>query len=221
MFKRNAWLKLIEGSLLALLGLLVAIFGGIDPDKYKDVILIILVIFLSGDALLLYIGAALNKKTKFSVDILFASLLVAIAVAFGFSFKEIYSVIPYFVTYFLIAIGAGETMKGIVQITTKENVKWIILNFVIALIALCLGVLSLLYMEDVAKNVIYIILGVAIVVLASAELTLAIYSIKARKEEVKNVQNISSIDNENIAKTEVIELKEEPKKLTDKKKKDK
>lgn len=184
-FKRYAWLKLVEGILLALTGLLIAILGGIDPIEYKAGLSVSIAVFLFLDGLLMFITAIADKKAKFSVNIITGALFISIGVILITSRIDLNAFLLYFVASVLLAIGAGEIGKGIVQIVQKEKIIWPIINFLIAVVAITLGVLSLVFGDDVALNIIYIILGVAVVVIATAEIVLAVHTqIEKRREAV-------------------------------------
>lgn len=228
-FKRNALLKLIEGVLLALTGILIAIFGGIDPLKYERAISLSLAIFLFLDGAILFITAILDRKVKISLNIVTGSLLIAVGVVFIMSGINLNEFLPPFVSSILLAIGAGEIAKGTVQIVQKEKVIWIIVNFLIAAIAITFGILSIFYNkgEDATvKNIIYIILGIAIVVAATAEIVLASVSInekrKKKLEEKKEEEGKVIIEAEIIEKEEIRreKIKETPKQIEKKKRKE-
>lgn len=127
--------------------------------------------------------------------------------------------LPYFVGSVLLAIGAGEIGKAIIQFSQKEKVVWPIVNLLIAVIAIVLGILSIVYRKGNALNIIYIILGIAIVVIATAEIVLAILSHKekrrAKAEGVIDQEEVIVVD------AEVVEKKEDVKQIAKKKNKKK
>jgi len=218
-FKRYTWLKLVEGILLALIGILVAILGGIDPEQYQKGLSISVAVFLFLDGLIMFITGISDKKAKFSVNIITGSLLIAIGVVLIASDIKLNEFLPYFVGSVLLAIGAGEIGKAIIQFSQKEKVVWPIVNLLIAVIAIVLGVLSIVYRKGNALNIIYIILGIAIVVIATAEIVLAILSHKekrrAKAEGVIDQEEVIVVD------AEVVEKKEDVKQIANKKNKKK
>lgn len=218
-FKRYTWLKLVEGILLALIGILVAILGGIDPEQYQKGLSISVAVFLFLDGLIMFITGISDKKAKFSVNIITGSLLIAIGVVLIASDIKLNEFLPYFVGSVLLAIGAGEIGKAIIQFSQKEKVVWPIVNLLIAVIAIVLGVLSIVYRKGNALNIIYIILGIAIVVIATAEIVLAILSHK----EKRRAKSEGAIDQEEVivVDAEVVEKKEDVKQIANKKNKKK
>lgn len=205
-FKRNAPLKLIEGVLLALVGILIAVFGGIDPTKYERAISLSLAVFLFLDGAILFTTAILDRKSKISINIVTGALLIAVGVVLIMSGINLNEFLPPFVASILLAIGAGEIGKGIVQIVRKEKVIWVIINFAIALISIALGVLSIIYADSTVINIIYIILGIAIVVIATAEIVLAFVSIKENRREKSNDK--AEPENKVIIEAEIVEKKD-------------
>ena len=216
-FKRYTWIKLVEGILLALIGVLIAILGGMDPIKYKDGLSISIAVFLFIDGLLMFITAIADKKAKFSVNVITGSLFISIGVILILSKINLNDFLPYFVASVLLAIGAGEIGKGVVQVAQKEKVLWPIVNFLIAIISIILGVLCLVFKDGEALNIIYIILGIAVVVIATAEIVLAVHtSIENRREKAEGV---SRQENTVVVEAEVVSKKNEVKQITKKKNK--
>lgn len=216
-FKRYTWIKLVEGILLALIGVLIAILGGMDPIKYKDGLSISIAVFLFIDGLLMFITAIADKKAKFSVNVITGSLFISIGVILILSKINLNDFLPYFVASVLLAIGAGEIGKGVVQVAQKEKVLWPIVNFLIAIISIILGVLCLVFKDGEALNIIYIILGIAVVVIATAEIVLAVHtSIENRREKAEGV---SRQENTVVVEAEVVAKKDEVKQITKKKSK--
>lgn len=216
-FKRYTWIKLVEGILLALIGVLIAILGGMDPIKYKEGLSISIAVFLFIDGLLMFITAIADKKAKFSVNVITGSLFISIGVILILSKINLNDFLPYFVASVLLAIGAGEIGKGVVQVAQKEKVLWPIVNFLIAIISIILGVLCLVFKDGEALNIIYIILGIAVVVIATAEIVLAVHtSIENRREKAEGV---SRQENTVVVEAEVVSKKNEVKQITKKKNK--
>jgi len=213
-FKRYAWLKLVEGILLALVGILIAIFGGIDPISFGRAVSIVVAVFLFVDGTLFFGAAIADGKSKFSVNIITGAILIAIGVVLCLNQININDFLPYFVASVLLAIGGGELIKGIVQIIHRERARWFLLNFLIAAASIALGALCIIFINEAVRNIIYIIIGISIVVVASAEIVLAILAIKEnrRKESGKTAVIIDD--------AEIIDdKKKEPKKITNKTKK--
>lgn len=213
-FRRYAWLKLVEGILLAIVGILVAIFGGIDPINFGKAVSIVVAVFLFIDGTLFFGAAIADGKSKFSVNIITGAILIAFGVVLCLNQLSINDFLPYFIASVLLAIGGGEIIKGIVQIAHRERARWVLLNFVIAAASIALGALCIIFINEAVRNIIYIIIGISIVVVASAEIVLAVLAIKEniRKEEGKTTVIINDVE---VTKEKKKEIKQ-PKKISHK-----
>ncbi len=182
---RWSWVKIVEGILLILLGLLVGILGGIDRENMTQALSIVIAIFLFIDGGITLFALIVDPKKNFSLSIVFGALFIAIGVVLctDVGQQSVQNILAMFVATMLLTAGAAYLIKSIVHIYYKRAIGWIILDMLIALIGIGLGVACIIYREAEAINVIYIILGTAITVLGIFDIILAVEEIKKRKEE--------------------------------------
>ena len=182
---RWSWVKIVEGILLILLGLLVGILGGIDRENMTQALSIVIAIFLFIDGGITLFALIVDPKKNFSLSIVFGALFIAIGVVLctDVGQQSVQNILAIFVATMLLTAGAAYLIKSIVHIYYKRAIGWIILDMLIALIGIGLGVACIIYREAEDINVIYIILGNAITVLGIFDIILAVEEIKKRKEE--------------------------------------
>lgn len=200
---RLTWVKIVEGSLLIVLGLLVGIIGGIKPLELSSALFICIAIFLFIDGIVTLIGFILDPKTNFSLSAIIGALFIAIGIVLCVPNAQdaINQIITVFVGGMLLATGAAYLTKSIMQCVYKAPIGWILINFLITAGCIALGVVSLVfYSQDPESSkttmmVIYIILGTSITVLGIFDLIFAIQTHKLKQQEsaVKGEQSETKI----------------------------
>ncbi len=206
---RLTWVKIVEGTLLIILGLLVGIIGGIKPLDLSSALFICIAIFLFIDGIVTLISFVLDPKANFSLSAIIGALFIAIGIVLCVPSAQlaINQIITVFVGGMLITTGAAYLAKSISQCIFKAPIGWILINFLVTIICIALGVVSLVFYakdtsSEVTLMVIYIILGTSITVLGIFDLFFAIQTHKAKlkSESIKpdQTQNDEVKDSDKI-----------------------
>ena len=77
---RWSWIRLVEGILLIIVGLLIAILGGIDPSGMTKALSIVIAVFLFLDGGITLFGYVVNPTKNFSLECIISAVLIAFGV---------------------------------------------------------------------------------------------------------------------------------------------
>ena len=180
---RWSWIRVVEGILLIILGLLVAILGGIDPHGLTKALSIVIAIFLFLDGGITLFGYVINPQKNFSLECVISALFIAFGVILCTEGGQtsLGNIISTFAIAVLFSVSFAFLVKGIFTILYKGPTGWIVLNFLIFAITLALGILSIIYKEKHVNQIIYITLGSGILVVGVFDIILAVKAIKEGK----------------------------------------
>ena len=166
MFKlinRYHWLGIIIGVLLIIAGGLIITFSIINIENVNLALSIVVasVSFIIGA---IYITAGiLSPLTKmFDVTFLVGAFAIAIGVILLMNVDIVPTIITYTIAVSLIALGAIYLIRGIISIVNKCKVPTIVVCFVVAVIALTLGILAIVFNTKLLIAI-YIAAGVILV----------------------------------------------------------
>ena len=183
--KKHTWLNIVYGVLLIVVGALTLTFAIVNIDVVDQVISISLAIslFIAG---ILNIASSLIAHTDeyFTTSLLVGSIAIAFGVVLLVNRTLIGSFIVFLLGTLLLALGAVYLIKAIIFIIAKQKVPGIVALFVIAAIAIALGIMVLCF-KDESKLVIYSFVGASIVLMGVVELVLVVREIIAEKKKAK------------------------------------
>jgi len=174
---------IIEGSLLIVLGLLVAIFGGINGTGFAKTLSYIVAIFLFVDAAIFLLKAIFDVRNWFSPESIIGAFEIAIGVYLVSPEGEgfISEALPIIVGVVLLTIGGATFFKFLLLAKRKAETKMIVVSIIIAIVAITAGVLVLVFKNNGSLPVIFIILGTAIVVAGVFEVCFCATAMKNKK----------------------------------------
>lgn len=209
LLSRWSWVKIVEGILLILLGLLVGILGGIDRDNMTQALSIVIAVFLFIDGGITLFAIIVDPKKNFSLSIIFGALFIAIGAVLctDVGQQSVQNILAIFVAVILLTCGGSYLIKSIVHIYFKAALGWIILDMVIAVAGIGLGVACLIYRDAEAINIIYIILGTSITVLGIFDIILAVEELKKKKEESPAQPEVVVTQHVDVSQNNIVEAK--------------
>lgn len=183
LLSRWSWIRLIEGILLIIVGLLIGILGGIDPSGMTKALSIVIAIFLFLDGGITLFGYVINPTKNFSLECIVGALLISFGVVLCTDVGQLSlsSIISTFAIAVLLSSAGAFLIKGIFSVYYHGHKGWITLNFVIFALALALGILAIIYKESHVNQIIYITIGTGVVVVGVFDIILAVQAIKEGK----------------------------------------
>ena len=180
---QSKWFSVLYGGLLLVVGALTLVFAILDPSKVDTAISIALAVslFIIG---IVHIATALIAHTNefFQMSLLSGSIAIAFGVVFCIDRGLIGQFITYLLGVFFLSLGLIAIIKFILFIVYKQNLAWIIMYGVMALVAVAAGILVLCF-RDESKQVLYGIIGSTIILSGLLEIVLAV---KAMSDAKKN-----------------------------------
>ena len=173
LFQRYKWAGILLGVLLLIAGIATIVLGIVSPGQINLILSIIVavILFIIG-ALYIIAGCMLPLNNFFSTIFLYGALAIAIGVVLLINTGIVPSIMVYTLSIVLIALGAIYLCRAIIGIVHHAKVMWIVLCFILAVLGITAGVLSLVYNGQVL-TIIYIAVGA---VLAAAGIAQIIYS---------------------------------------------
>ena len=224
LLSRWSWIRLIEGILLIILGLLIGILGGIDPSGMTKALSIVIAVFLFIDGGITLFGYVINPSKNFSLECIVSALLISFGVVLCTDVGQISlsSIISTFAISVLLSSALAFLVKAIFGIYYHSDKKWVTLNFIIFALATILGILAIVYRDNYVNQIIYITIGTGVVVVGVFDIILAVQAIKEGKSvsgyEVKRkVINVDITNKNDESVNGYIGKTKEVKKLTNKK----
>lgn len=167
-FEKYKWLKYVLASFVILVGALIIILGCLEPGSTIKIIDIILAVGLFVLGTFLFVTCILSESHKpFTVTLLIATLLFAggiliLVARFAFNGFVAPELLVYILAITTLVFGVAALLKGISLVVYKEKRTWIFVLFVIATVAITLGILGLCYAGQLL-SVTYVILGIILV----------------------------------------------------------
>ena len=182
-FAQSKWFSILYGALLLIVGTLTLIFAIVDPSKVDSAISIALAVslFIIG---IVHIASALIAHTNefFQMSLLLGSAAIAFGVVFCIDRGLVGQFITYLLGVFFLSLGLIAIIKFILFIVYKQNLGWIIIYAIMALVSIAAGILVLCF-KDESKQVLYGIIGSTIILSGILEI---VFAIKAMSDAKKN-----------------------------------
>lgn len=169
LFKKYSWLKLVVATLLLAAGILIFVLAIIDPASLDLAFSIIaaVILFFAG-ALTIFAGLFLEERRFFSGTFAYAAFIIAIGVLLCVDPGLLSVATILFFGILLCVVGGTAVIKGIVSAVYKDKKSWIIASFIVAAVAITLGVLLLVFYEAAELKVFfYICLSIIVAALGA------------------------------------------------------
>lgn len=188
-FEKYKWLKYVIGSFVVGLGVLVIILACVTSSQTLQntmAIVISIAAFIFGLVFVL-IGLLSETHKGFTLSLLFAALCLTAGIVLlidVFHLKDAINtmVIVYSLVIFVLVFGAIALAKAISLIVYKERKGLIFLFFVVAILAIVLGILGLVFGNKL-QTAAYIILGILVLVAGILIIVFSLLSKKKKEQE--------------------------------------
>ena len=186
LLKKYSWLRFVIGGFIVSLGVLIIILACINMGQLQNVINIVI-----GSSLIMFgcvfiCGNIFSETHKtFTPSLIAGSVILAAGISvlvgrFHLGVNLPISFIVYFLAIFTLALGAASLFKGISLIYYREKPILIVLMFVVATVAIVLGILGLCFVNKLV-TIAYIMLGILLIVIGT--IYIAISAINNHKQE--------------------------------------
>ncbi len=181
--EKNKWIKYALGAFVIALGILIIILALIDLTKLEDAIAIVIAVallVLGSASLIITILSETHKG--FTYSLLISSLIISggIVLLIGrFSSAKIgipYALLVYTLSVITLVFGVACLFKGVSLIVYKEKKPFIVAFFAVAVVAITLGILGLVFTKDLGNSIFvaaYVILGILVLVTGVIMIVLA------------------------------------------------
>lgn len=183
---KNRWLQIVASTLFLVAGILIMVYGIIDQGSVTKVISIVLAVscFITG-ALSLVTSFFVEPTKVMSTGLVVGSMSIALGVLLCCRTEVFGSIVVYFVGALALAVGGVALIKGVIMLVKKTPASTVVLFFIVAAIAITLGVLTFCYLNG-AQQVIYVATGTVIALAGLAGLVLNIKHLVDNKKEKKS-----------------------------------
>lgn len=187
-FQKRPWIKYVAGGFVITLGVLVIILASLWLQHLQNVVNIVVASSCLIMGLIILFSFFLSETHKlFTMTMLFSALLFTVGVAllvcrFGLKFTIDIKILVYILAIFILSFALVTLCKSISLIYFKEKVIWIILMISLTVICITLGVLSIVFANNLVRAA-CITLGVSLIVVGILLIVFSIMNDK-KKEEV-------------------------------------
>ena len=170
LFQRYKWMGILLGVLLIIAGIATIVFGIINQSQVGLILSIIIavILFIIG-GLYLIAGCMVPLSNFFTALFLYGAIAIAIGVVLLINTSIVPLVMVYTLSIVLLALGVVYLIRAIMGIVYKSSPAWITFCFIFAVLGITLGVLSLIFKENVLM-IIYIVIGSVLVISGIAQI---------------------------------------------------
>jgi len=202
---KNKWFQVIAGVILLAFGIATMVLAISQPNEvYKPIAVVLAVCLFITGLVSLIIGFVQDFNKVFSVGIIIGTSIIAIGVVLCVRPQILNEVIIVFAGTLLIVVAVAECLKSILLIINKGKVLHIVFGFIIFVVGLILGIVTLVYHTRGDPNVekaIYIIIGVIFAISGLLDIIFGIIALtkqaKAKKEH-KGEEPVVVVDRKEI-----------------------
>lgn len=170
LIKRDKWIQISLGIIITVAGLVTAILAIVDKSLLNKAFSIIVAVslFVLGAILLV---VSLLKSTRNIVDSGFVggSVAIALGVTLCVNTALLPGILIYVIAITVLSLGVAILVKAIIFCVRKVPTKYIVLGFVIGAILIAAGILALIFQSE-TQNFLYIVTGVALIVVGVLEI---------------------------------------------------
>ena len=180
---KQKWMLVVYSVLLIALGVATFILALVDMNAVVTItsIVIAVALFIIG---LMHIVTALVAYTEefFKGELVVGSVAIALGVVLCVYPTMIGAFLPIFLGTLFLALAVVMIVKGIIAIKYKYKGSWIAFYFIVAAVAIALGVLSLIFRNE-STQVMYASVGAVLFLAGVVELIFAIKLLAEKKEK--------------------------------------
>ncbi len=179
--EKNKWIKYALGAFVIALGILIIVLACLDLTKLEDAITIVIsvaLLILGLASLIITIFSETHKG--FTYSLLISSLIISAGIIlligrFSVHFNIEHILLVYTLSIITLVFGVACLFKGVSLIVYKEKKPLIAALFAVAVVAITLGILGIVFAKDLGGLVIaaYVILGILVLVTGVLMIVLA------------------------------------------------
>lgn len=184
------WIKYIIGSLIIALGVLIIVFAFANLNALESVMTIIIAVALIVLGLFSLVITLLSETHKgFTMSLLISSAIIAAGIVLlisrfhlGIEFDK--RLLVFIIVMFTLVFGVAALLKAITLIKYKEKKPLIALMILVAVVAITLGILGIVFAEKLGGLVIaaFVILGILVLVTGILMVVFAAISDKKKSD---------------------------------------
>lgn len=179
--EKNKWIKYALGAFIIALGILIIVLACLNLGALENIITIVIAVSLLILGLVSLIITIFSETHKgFTYSLLISSLIIAAGIvlliarfAVGIDIPHI--LLVYTLSVITLVFGVACLFKGVSLIVYKEKKPLIAALFAVAVVAITLGILGIVFAKDLGGLVIaaYVILGILVLVTGVLMIVLA------------------------------------------------
>lgn len=170
--EKYKWIKYAMGAFIIALGILIIVLACLNRDALENAITIVISIALLILGLASLIITLFSETHKgFTYSLLISSLIISAGIILLIGrFTDLFKIDPTLLVYALSVItlvfGSACLFKGISLIVYKQNKPLIVAFFAVAVLAIILGILGIVFAKDLGGLITaaYVILGILVLV---------------------------------------------------------
>ena len=170
--EKYKWIKYAMGAFIIALGILIIVLACLNRDALENAITIVISIALLILGLTSLIITLFSETHKgFTYSLLISSLIISAGIILLIGkFTDLFKIDPTLLVYALSVItlvfGSACLFKGISLIVYKQNKPLIVAFFAVAVLAITLGILGIVFAKDLGGLITaaYVILGILVLV---------------------------------------------------------
>lgn len=170
--EKYKWIKYVMGAFIIALGILIIVLACLNRDALENAITIVISIALLILGLASLIITLFSETHKgFTYSLLISSLIISAGIILLIGrFTDLFKIDPTLLVYALSVItlvfGSACLFKGISLIVYKQNKPLIVAFFAVAVAAITLGILGIVFAKDLGGLITaaYVILGILVLV---------------------------------------------------------
>ena len=168
--------NVIEGVVMVILGILIAIFGGVDVvDVYLAIIALVAGVLLAA----ICIARLVKNSTLVSNELIYSAALIGLGIALLTDFVTVGALVPV-ILVLIISAGAALVLLGIYSLAKKATTLGLV-QLIVGAIAITLGLLYIFV--DGFAQAFWIIVGIIVALLGILLVTSQFVDLKKSKKK--------------------------------------
>ena len=179
--EKNKWIKYALGAFVIALGILIIVLACLNLGALENIITIVIAVSLLILGLVSLIITIFSETHKgFTYSLLISSLIIAAGIVLLIARFAVGVDIPHILLVYTLSVitlvfGVACLFKGVSLIVYKEKKPLIAALFAVAVVAITLGILGIVFAKDLGGLVIaaYVILGILVLVTGVLMIVLA------------------------------------------------
>lgn len=172
---KDKWMKILLGAILIIAGLIIVIFGIVQPGVISMTLSIVFAVslFFIG-ALYLYNGLSKTANANvIDLTYIIAAIAISLGVVLLVNTNLIANILVYIVSISVLTIGSALLIRGIVLCARKSTASNCVLAIIVGVVLIVLGVLALIFQSQITQ-VIYISSGVLLLIVGILQIVDAV-----------------------------------------------